>query len=169
MCKLNSKLKVKQEVKKGYVSWYYLSIRSAFRASWKSGISSAAFATLLHVTTPFPSTAKLPEVCQRLPLSVGLFHMLSCFPVVYTEYIDQGFRTCQALETPSPHFAYNSLSESTITLTSSAPPTESSHFLVAPSSEWETATKFTSGCFPASLRSCWKVFSATKAGVSRMI
>jgi hypothetical protein len=50
------------------------SIPTDLSASLKSGISSAAFATFAHLTTPSPSTAKLPDVCQRLPLSVGLFH-----------------------------------------------------------------------------------------------
>lgn len=33
-----------------------------------------------------PSTAKLPELCQRVPLSVGRFQMPSSFPSLYTEY-----------------------------------------------------------------------------------
>lgn len=48
-----------------------------------------------------------------------------------------------------------------MTSVSSSPPTDVIHFSVLASSECETATKLTSLCLPAKLRSSMKLFSAT--------
>ena len=118
-----------------------LQVPSAFEASSKSGIQSALSAGCPHRTTPLLSTAKLPLVCQRLPDSVGLFHMPSSFPRQYTLHSPPRLRTCQRLVVPRPHAANVLRSESTTTCTWPAPPTASSHRSVEAWSLWETAMK----------------------------
>ena len=137
-----------------------LQAASALKASSKSGIQSALSAGWPHRTVPVPSTAKLPLVCQRLPDSVGLFHMPSSLPRQYTLHSPPRLRTCQMLDVPRPHAANVVRSESTTTCTWPPPPTASSHRSVEAWSLWETATKVILGWEDAWARRDRKVFSA---------
>lgn len=130
-------------------------------------MASALPATLTHLITPFPSTAKLPAVCQREPVSVGLFQIPSLFPSLYTSHKLQGFNTCHVFDTPRPNLPYNSRSKSTMTSTEPAPPTDSIHLFVAEASLWDTATQWMEEFAEARLRREMNVFSATVIQISK--
>lgn len=109
-------------------------------------------------------TAQAPEVCQRFPLSVGLFLIPSFHARLKTSLNSPGLRTCRKEDMPRPHLAYTVRSSSTTTstgLVSPTPPTSASHFDVCSSEEWDTAMNLTSRYLPAASRSRRKVFSAT--------
>lgn len=92
---------------------YCVACKTASPSS-KLETSSALSATWDHLTTPVLSIAKLPAVCHRLPLWVGLFQIPSCRPSLMASQRLHGLSTCQTLERPRPQAAYSSRLSSTI-------------------------------------------------------
>ena len=128
-------------------------------------MSSAVFATAPHFTIPCPSTAQLPLVCHRVPLSVGRFQISSFFPILYALHKPNGFKICQKDADPSPHAAYSCRESSTMMRTFSGFDDEEGRDAdqrsVDSEEEWDTATKEIFGWVEAVFRRERKVFSAT--------
>lgn len=134
---------------------------SASSASSNRPTSSAFPLAPPHLTTPFPSTAQLPAVCHRVPLSVGRFQIPSSRPSRTTLHKLHGFSTCHAELTPKPYRAYSSRPSSTMTRTFPAPPREVSQVVVEEGEECEMAMKVMEGCVEARARRRRRVCSAT--------
>lgn len=133
-----------------------------FNPSSNFDISPAPSLTCTHLTTLSPSTAKLPAVCHRFPLWVGLFLIPSFHANDTVSIIPVGLNMDPHPAIPNPHCAKTSLSGSVMTLTFPSPPTADSHSSVCSFSLCEMAMNWIFGSWVEARSRKWrKAFSAT--------